>query len=285
MFYRYRSPVWGAFLCLLFLSGCVTTKPISEVGFPLEESGVFITATQKELETEASNTNAMAAGGGLLGVLIVHAIDSSKNRRAEEAIGSIRDALIDVPLAEEFSQRILDSGLTDQISVLEPEILYEVLDEDYEYTRDFIGISPTVRITNDLSDLKVSLALSEFSIDNRNRPRYTGFSQSYTFVHPLPEPDEDDDRDAYAEAWLAMGVDEKRELIFRGMDATIQAAIAHIEEGDWSMDADRRYRIPDYTGRIRYFHVGGTDETHWLVMNKNVREVLIVQHDSAVAAE
>jgi len=276
------SSVFIVAVSIVILTGCVTTKPINEMAFPLENTDVKIDATQKEIETEVSATNPAAAGGGLLGVFIVHAIDSTKNRRAEDAVSSLRDALVDVSIAESFSSRIIESGLTTALTRLEPEVLFDIPDENYVHERNFIEIHPSVRISNDLSDLLVSLELTEYELNGKGEPFRSGFFQSYTFVHPMQEPENDNDRDAFANSWLALGTEAKQDLIFKGMDATIEAAGSHVADAGWTIAENTRYRIPDYTGPRRYFLWRNTENMRWLVPNARSNQVIITHRDHIV---
>lgn len=283
---HHQCPAFWLVLFLLpaTLSGCVTTKSMSEVGFPLDNSDIYITAVQNELETEASSTNAWAAGGGLLGVLIVHAIDSSANRRAEDAVTDLRNSLIEFAIAEEFSRRIIDSGLAEQLSRAKPKVLFKVPDDDFEHERDFIELHPRVQLTNDLSALEVSIWIREFELTKRKQARFAGFSQGYTFAHALPDPVEEDDRAAYAEAWLDLGIEEIKDLILLGMETTIKAAHAHLQEFDLAL-SQSDYSIPNYTGRKRYQVWRETEDLLWLVADTNSSEVIIARRDIVLPLE
>lgn len=266
------------------LSGCVTTRSVSDVGFPLNDSVVYITAIQNELETEASSTNAMAAGGGLLGLLITHSIDSSRNRRAEEAVVELRDALIDFAIAEEFSERIIQSGLAGQLSLLDPKVLTEEPEADYQHQGDFLELHPKVQLSNDLSALEVSIWIRTFELNKRKRPIFAGFSQAYTYVHALSEPAAGNDRSDYAEAWLSMGSEALEELILFGMETAVETARQHLQQGDAGSGTGVRYRVPDYSNRIKYHVWHETVDLLWLRVRPTSNEIIITPRGAVVQA-
>ncbi len=283
MLYVHRSTLCAlAVAVVAALSGCASTKTISEVGFPLSESDVYITAYQNELDTEASSTNPGAAGGGVLGVLIASTIDSTRNRRAEEAVAELRDSLIDFAIADEFSRKIVESELPQQVSLIAPRILTDEPTADFQHDRDFIDIRPAVRLSNDLSALEVSILIREFELTNREQPRFSGFGQQYIFVHALPQPEGGRSRTDYAEAWLALGVEAIERLIVFGMDAAIEAAQLHFREGELALASTTRYRIPDYSQRARYHVWRETDELLWMLLRPTSDEIIIAKRDSVV---
>lgn len=278
-----RMVFWAFFLgATVALTGCGTTRSISDVGFPLDDSVVYITAVQNELETATSSTNPGAAGGGLLGVLIAHSIDSTRNRRAEDAVGELRDAMIDFSIADEFLQRLLDSELPASLSRLEPVALREDPGAEFAHHQHFIELHPSARLSNNLAALEVVIWLREFELNNRNRPRFAGFAQSYKFVHPLPEPGTGNSRLDYAEAWLELGADAIETLIRQGMDTTIDAALVHLQDESLASRTSARYRVPDYSNRMAYELRRETDDWIWLSTVPAPREIIIVNRGAAV---
>ncbi len=276
MFNNRRLAFWAFILIVsAALTGCATTKSISDVGFPLAGSVVYITAVQNELQTETSSTNPAAGGGGLLGVLIAHSIDSTRNRRAEEAVTELRNALIDFPIADEFSQAVIESGLPGRLSLIEPRLLREAPGADFQHERDFVELHPKVQLSNNLAALEVSIWIREFELNNKNRPRFTGFAQGYKYVHPLPEPAAGKNRTDYAEAWLTLGADAIEGLIRLGMDATIEAALTHLNDRGFVHGTPNRYRIPDYTNRLAYQVRRETGDLLWLNARATPDETII----------
>ena len=67
---------------------------------------VELVLNQQEIGVDVSQTNAMAAGGGLLGALIVAGIDNSRTKSAEERIVPIRDLLLSYPFNERVEREI-----------------------------------------------------------------------------------------------------------------------------------------------------------------------------------
>jgi len=213
-------------------------------------------------------------------VLIAHSIDSTRNRRAEEAVAELRDAMIDFPIADEYLQRLMEAGLPGQLSRIEPRILREPPGADFEHVRDFIELHPSVQLSNNLAALEVSIWIREFELNNRNRPRFAGFAHSYKFVHPLPEPEAGNSRADYAEAWLALGADVIETLIRQGMGATVEAALTHLQNGTLVPGTPARYRIPDYTNRLAYQLRRDAGEFLWLSLRQTPNEIVIIRRDA-----
>ncbi len=262
------------------LTGCVTTKPMSETEFPHSDWDVVINATQQEIETETSSTDPMMAGGGLLGVLIVHAVDSSKNSSAEDAVTGLRDKLLTFDVSEEFSVRILESGVAERLSQVDPLVSREPRDFRADpLSRHAVTLDPTVKFSNDLSTLVVQLVASEYEADDRGRPKWTGFTQTYQYLHPLPEPEAGDKRDHYADAWMDHETEALEGLIARGMDATIAMLDYHVQERGFEV-SDARYRIKDYWNRTRYREWRREDSLVWLAGSDDARTVMAVDEQS-----
>ena len=254
---------------------------MSEVGFPLDDSVVYITATQKELETETSATNPGAAGGGLLGVLIASSVDSTRNRRAEEAVVELRDAMIDFEISGEFVRKIKASEVTEQLSLLTPQVIAEEPGADATHGQDFVELHPFVRLSNELRALHVGLWIREYELNDNMEPRFAGFAHGYTYVYSIPEPDSGRSREDYAEAWLELGVETIQEQILFGMNQTILAAQSHIQEGDLELEDSARYRIPEYSSRVNYDFWHENDEATWLQGPAN-NEITIATTDAVV---
>jgi len=269
-------------LAATVLTGCVTTKPMSETEFPHADWDVVLNATQQEIATETSSTNPMAAGGGLLGVLIVHAVDSSKNRRAEEAVTGLRDKLIDLDVADEYSTLIIESGVPERLSRLEPLVNREPWDYKTDpLERHVVTLDPAVAFSNDLSALVVELAAKEYEADDQGRPNSTGFSQIYRYVHPLPKPEEGDDREDYANVWLTHETSELEHLIVRGMKTTIEMLEFHIEERALEV-SEPRFRVKNYTtAPLREWH--RRDGQVWLAGGDDAKLALAVDESLLIA--
>lgn len=263
------------FLAVTALTGCVTTKPMSETEFPHADWDVIINATQQEIATETSSTNPMAAGGGLLGVLIVHAIDSTKNRRAEDAVTGLRDKLIEFDVADEYSMMIIESGVPERLSRLEPLVNREPWDyKTRPLERHVVTLDPGVVFTNDLSALVVELVATEYEADDQGRPNATGFSQIYRYVYPLSEPENGANREDYANVWLTHDTSELEQLILQGMDTTIEMLEFHIEERALEV-SEPQFRVKDYgTAVLREWH--RRDGLVWLAREDDAKLALAV---------
>ncbi|MGY6587722.1 MAG: hypothetical protein ACXIUB_05470 [Wenzhouxiangella sp.] len=280
MFMNQRLTVWaGLVVATVLLSGCATpSKTISEAGFPLENSQIFILASQNELATEASSTDPMAAGGGLLGVLITSAVDSSRNRRAETAVIELRDSLIDFEIADEFLLRMEQAGLAEQLSTADPVVLREAITADPERAQ-FIQVSPMVQMNNELSALEIELWIRMMDTRPNGLPRAGPFWQGYKFIHPMPEPESGRSREDYAEAWLALGPEELKTLIATGMEVTIAAAMTHFRDRTPTPALGPRQIVPDYSRRLPYDLHHEVDDWVWLILRGFPSEMIIVHRD------
>jgi hypothetical protein len=249
------------------LFGCATSPRFSEAEFPRSDADIDILASQQEIDSETSVTNAGAAGGGLLGVLISGAIDNTRNDRAEEAILPFRDYLIDYDLSDAFVKRIQESGVTKKLVVsTEPVVRRSVRPpEERVIERPLIIIEPRVMLSNDMRSLMVDLNVWEVEPPDGPKPAKTGVSQSYRFLWPL-EGGDDLDRDEAVAAWIEHPKDDLVELIETGMDQTIRMLDTHLRQQTLVFEDEEELVDIPATGRFHLWQQH--DDVTWAANNR-----------------
>ena len=247
-------------------AGCATTthlrdQPMPKTGWPVE-----IYLSQEEVGTEASATNPMAAGGGLLCVLIVHAIDKSKNTKAEDAATPLRDLLIDYPMVERFETMFADSGLATQLSPSGDVVVRQRARADFKVEplkQSTLVIAPTVEFSNDLSNLRVALQISELVPDERGRAAPGSARGTYYYIHPLADMDDKAGREEHVQAWIALGRDRLVELIEEGLQVTIAMARSDLLDGPLAV-TEQGLRVSDLDRPLpKLFLAGGQEAFVW----------------------
>ncbi len=90
----------------LFAVSAHAAKPLTQP-MPLGENlAVEVVLNQQEVGVDVSETNAMMAGGGLLGALIVAGVDNARTKNAEERIVPIRDLMIAYKFNDAFEREL-----------------------------------------------------------------------------------------------------------------------------------------------------------------------------------
>lgn len=218
-------------LVVFAITGCASTLTMEESEFPRNGWDIQIIADQNEIEIDEQSTNPGTAGGGLLGVLIVHAMDSSANNRAEDAVTQIRDQLARYQISEVFSERLKESGVLQRLSTnSEVTIAREAIPSDTLADNNTIRVMPRVLFSNDLSTLLVRLRVWEGELGSDGKLDSTGAVFNYESFASIPEPDVGDKREHFAEAWVNKEVGLIIEMIEDGMDRTIAMLERHLLE-------------------------------------------------------
>ena len=219
---------------LAMVAGCATSVPVSEANLPKPGWPVEVYATQQEVTAEASATNPMMAGGGLLGVVITSAIDKSRNQKAEDAVTELRDLLIAYPVSERFAEKIVQSGVAAYFSTTQ-EVAVQ-----HEFRADFseqpledpmIRFVPKVAFSNDLSELEVSLVVAALRPDDHGKPEPDALWTRYKVVRFMDDPEAGKKRKDYARAWADLGLEALQMRIEQAMDETLKMAAAHVAAG------------------------------------------------------
>lgn len=222
--------------CLAFaatlLTSCVTQPPRIMPPGTLPVVGtmpVEIYAGQQELMVEAQQTNAMAAGGGLLGALIVAAIDNTAAKNDERRVGPIRNALVGTDLSA-FAARSIQDGLdrTALASTVEIEILPETLAarlsrNGMSARNHVLTISPTYALTSDLRVMKVQLVAeySDRTMEGRKITSQPLYVSTMQYLVPLPGDSPGMKEDERATHWTALGRDRLQSMIQDGYRSTV----------------------------------------------------------------
>jgi len=241
---RSCSILWILSVAVVHLAGCASSIPLSEAQLPRDGWQTRIDATQKEVESEASNTNAMAGGGGLLGVLIAHGIDSTRNSRAQDALVPIRNLLIEYPLMDRFVELIRASDIPAELTTnAQLNVSHELPDNAPQ--PESMSLVPRVIFTNRLSALMVRLHFTEIGRAKDGDPEATGVHQTYEFAWPIEEPSSGDYREDYSDVWVAKGREEMISLIELGMNETVAMFSQHLKQPHLQL-SERKYRIPNY---------------------------------------
>lgn len=233
---------------------------------PKTNWAIELDVSQHELAVEASQTNPMAAGGGLLGVLIVSAVDKHRNQKAEDAVTGLRDLLIDYPFSERFEQLLIESGVFSSLSAdgrinvrtqARPDYKREPLEGEQFLVR------PRVEFSNDLSNLTVMLAVSGQVPDAKGRPGKGSFGEIYQYVLPLAAPASGKKREDYAGVWLGHGKEQLAAMVESGLRTTIEMLRADLREGSLSM-TEAKIKVADLATPLpSLFVIGGDEVTVW----------------------
>lgn len=255
-----------AAISILALSGCATISGIDEQQLPKSDWPIDLDVSQQEVAVEAAQTNPMAAGGGLLGVLIVSAVDKNRNQKAEDAVTELRDLLIDYPFGARFEQLLVESRVLETLSTDGPVSVLMQPRADYKTVplagKTFL-VKPRVEFSNDLSNLNVMLLVAGQVPDEKGRPGKGSFVQIYQYVHPLSAPESGKKREDYAAVWLGYGKERLAGMIESGLRVSIEMLRADSVEGTRPL-SETRIRVEDLAGPLpALFVVGGDDQTVW----------------------
>ncbi len=221
------------FASILFTAGCATQarKPLPEGTLPVAGTlPVEVYVGQQELLIESQSTNPMAAGGGLLGALIVTAIDNSAAKKDEARMSAIRDLLVGEDVTGYVVEQVrtgLDPARFGRTLDLElvPETVEARLARQAMPSRDgVLMISAKYALTYDMRALRVSFdtAFGDRVVKGKRITRKSVFSSRVEYLVPLPGDSAKDKEDARAAKWAAQG----REYLIAQIRAGFATAIA-----------------------------------------------------------
>ena len=214
-------------ICLL-LGACATTKREPLPNGVLPVSGVLpveVYLGQQEILIESQNTNPMAAGGGILGALIVTAIDNAAAKKDEVRAASIRDALIGADLnpwildtiEQGIDHRVLASELAVEFYPATP--LARISDGDMQSRKKVLVVDVSYGLTPDFRALRVRL-LTRFGdrviYKKRDRSKYL-YVQILDSLAPLPGDRKDSKEDERALMWAELGQEALVDLVQSGV--------------------------------------------------------------------
>jgi len=265
-----------ASLVVSMLAGCATSVPIAEVNLPRPGWPVEIYATQQEVAVDASVTNPMVAGGGLLGAVITSSIDKSRNQKAEDAVTGIRDLLISYPISERFAETIKGSELVARLTTGSQVNVQREFRPDFSeqpLAEPIIRLVPEVAFSNDLSQLEIRLIVAELKPDERGRPERDGFWSRYSVTRFMEEPPSGKKREDYANAWSGLGLETLQAYIEEAMDMTVEMAVAHIQTGMLPL-AETRVIADEYSGsRLKVYFWRSAGEYVWAAAKEDSQRV------------
>lgn len=251
---------------ILFLSGCATYQGVDEQTLPKTGWAIELDVSQHEVAVETSQTNPMAAGGGLLGVLIVSAVDKNRNQKAEDAVTELRDLLVEYPFGSRFEQLLVESGVLDALTVAGSVQVWTQPRPDYKdepIAGETFLVKPRVEFSNDLSNLKVMLLVAGQVPDDKGHPGKGSFAQIYEYVLPLAAPETGKKREDYAAIWAGYGKQRMSEIIEAGMGVAIEMLRSDSREGTLAL-TDKKIRVADLATPLPALYVvGGDDHTVW----------------------
>lgn len=236
--------VCAILIVVLVASGCASKK-LPDYKYPLEDAGITIDATQEEIAVAGQSTSPMVAGGGVLGVLVVAAIDGVANSRAEEAALSIRNDLVDFNVGEEMSAALKSSPVIRKLSMHDSiEVIRDsaVAKERWRSVPTF-WLVPTVEFSNNFRVLKVQLAVAKSELNKYGKARQV-VTQTYRVDWPLKNIGKRSKRAELAEIWAAKGPEEIKQLARKGIDLAVVMLDQHLEAGKISRPSVRV--TPDY---------------------------------------
>lgn len=251
---------------VLFLSGCATFSGIDEQELPKTGWAVELDVSQHEVAVEASQTNPMMAGGGLLGVMIASAVDKHRNQKADDAVTELRDLLIEYPFSSRFEQMLIESGVLDTLTVASRVEVRTQTRPDYTsepIAGETFLVKPRVEFSNDLSNLSVMLLVAGQVPDSKGRPGKDSFAQIYEYVLPLSLPESGKKREDYAAIWAGYGKARLGEMIETGMLVAIEMLRSDAREGTLAL-TETRIKVADLATPLpALFVVGKDDRTVW----------------------
>ncbi|MEO6066235.1 MAG: hypothetical protein ABIP49_10710 [Lysobacterales bacterium] len=247
---RIALPV-AAVLCLL-LVGCATPRTKLPPGtFPVAGAlPVEMYVGQQEIVIDAQQTNAMAAGGGLIGALIVSAIDNVAGSRDERRMGPIRDRLVDFDMRT-LMQRELEEGLV--AAQLAERLEFEAIPEtriallgrnELRSRPKVLSIDADYALGYDLRSLRVTFdaRYGNRTIDgkrDRSKPIRTS---RVTHVVSLPDDHARMKEDELAGLWAALGTESLKSMLAAGVDDAV-AMLAYDLQTNEAPDTGEKLRF------------------------------------------
>ena len=193
---------------------------------------VELVLNQQEVGVDVSQTNAMAAGGGLLGALIVAGIDNSRTKSAEERIVPIRDLLLSYPFNERVEREIRadvpSPGIGANPNILVQGSALAAIDAQNkgQLASRALVLTPRYAFDNQFNHLSVKITAQvierEIKPNGKVRARFA-FNRTYTFQHTLPEIAEKPEDNV--KAWVAFGADGLTSMVDEGLRQSVDMLV------------------------------------------------------------
>lgn len=220
-----------------FSIAAYAAKPLIQP-VPLGENlAIELVLGQQEVGVDVSQTNAMAAGGGLLGALIVAGVDNARTKNAEERIVPIRDLLIAHRFNDSFEREIRaklpSNGITTTPVFVVRDTALGAIDAQNNLqaaSRAFV-LTPRYAFDNRFTQMTVRVnaqVVDRQPKSNGKIKAVIGFNRSYTFHFILPETS--DDLEANVKAWTAFGTDALTAMLDEGMRQSIDMLVFDFSE-------------------------------------------------------
>lgn len=230
----------------LFAVSAHAAKPLTQP-MPLGENlAVEIVLNQQEVGVDVSQTNAMLAGGGLLGALIVAGVDDARTKNAEERIVPIRDLLIayrfNDALERELRAKLPSEGISaTPVFVVQNTSLgaIDAQNNNRSASRAFV-LTPRYAFDNRFDRMTVRLTAQMVERQPKSNGKLKtviGFSRTYTFQFSLPETS--DKPEENVAAWTGFGGDALVAMLDEGMRQSVDMLV-------YDFSAEGRARWDDF---------------------------------------
>lgn len=207
-------------------------KPITQP-MPLGENlPVEMVFNQQEVAVDVSETNAMAAGGGLLGALIVAGIDNARTKNAEERIVPIRDLLIAYKFNDAFEREIRAKLPSDGITrtpvyVVQNTALGAIdAQNNHQAAPHAFVLTPRYTFDNRFTQMTVSLTAHVVDREQKSNGKTKtvfGFNRTYTFHFTLPEIS--DKPEENVKVWTGFGADALTGMLDEGVRQSVDMLV------------------------------------------------------------
>lgn len=216
----------------LFAVSAYAAKPLTQP-MPLGENlAVEVVLNQQEVGVDVSATNAMAAGGGLLGALIVAGVDNARTKNAEERIVPIRDLLIAYKFNDAFERELRAKLPSDGISTTPVFVVQntslaaiDAQNNHQSASRAFV-LTPRYAFDNRFDQMTVRLTAQMVERQPKGNGKIKaviGFSRTYTFQFSLPETS--DKPEENVEGWTAFGGDALVAMLDEGLRQSVDMLV------------------------------------------------------------
>ena len=227
MFKRILIPV-----AALFMAGAAPAARVPDVPMPFgPHYPVEVVLDQQEGGVDVAATKAGAAGGGLLGALVVAALDNKKTKEAEATIVPIRDVMLAYRFNEvverEIRARLPSPGLSPAPAFTFTASSLEQADAQNKQERAPVALvlSPRYSFDTDFTEMlvKINVRWLERTVKSSDKVKVKVlFSRDYTFHQRLADAGNDK---LNAQAWAAMGGDTLGRLFDEGIRRTVAAVV------------------------------------------------------------
>lgn len=246
---RVSASIFVAF----FAISAHAAKPIVQP-MPLGENLVVeVVLNQQEVGVDVSATNAMAAGGGLLGALIVAGVDNARTKNAEERIVPIRDMLIAYRFNDAFERelraKLPSEGIsTTPVFVIQNTTLgaIDAQNSNQAASRALV-LTPRYAFDNRFAQMTVRVTahvVERQPKSNGKTKTVFGFNRAYTFHLSLPETS--DEPEVNVKAWTGFGADALVAMLDEGVRQSIDMLVF-----DFSVEGRKQWESYDRKASVR----------------------------------